>query len=108
MRLLLACLLILALSGCTSVEGWIAVYFPDEHEREEALDVAWCESRHQWEARSSDGANHGLFQINVVHRPTFERVTGRPWSEHIYGPQNVHFARWLYEQQGWRPWACAP
>jgi hypothetical protein len=95
----------LAVAGC-SPEGWIAAFWPDDYP--EARAVAWCESRLDPTAVSPDGSNHGLFQINVVHRDSFEAVTGRPWSTGRYeAAANSMFARWLYDGQGWGPWTCA-
>ena len=107
MRFLAALLLLATLGGCSSVPAWIAAYWPDEAERARAEDIAACESRMTWDAVSPGGGNHGVFQINTVHRASFERVTGKAWSEAIYGPHNIQFARWLYDQQGWGPWSCA-
>jgi hypothetical protein len=57
---------------------------------------------------SPGGGNHGLFQINNVHRGNFEEVTQQPWSE-VYDPYlNTVFAKWLFDQSGWSPWACNP
>jgi hypothetical protein len=72
-----------------------------------AIRVARCESGLNPRAVSPGGGNHGLFQINNVHRGTFESVTGAPWSAVYDAETNTRFARWLYGQQGWGPWACA-
>jgi len=70
--------------------------------------VAWCESRLDPNAVSAGGGNHGLFQINNVHRESFARVTGVRFEDGRYDADlNSRFARWLYDQQGWSPWACA-
>lgn len=92
------------LSGC-SVEGWIGAFFPGDYER--ARNIAWCESRLDPGAMSPGGGNHGVFQINNVHRRSFTQVTGQPWSAVYEAQWNVMFAKWLYEQEGWDPWACA-
>jgi len=103
-RLLTAVLAFFTLTGCTPRQ-WIAVYWPNETNRAKAEEVAWCESRMDPGAVSPTN-DHGLFQINVVHRGQFERVTGQPWSA-VYEPGwNAMYARWLWEQEGWRPWAC--
>jgi hypothetical protein len=97
--------LLLALSGCNATEA-IAYWFGPH--TGEAVEVARCESGLDPHAVSPDGANHGLMQINVVHRRQFEAVTGRPWSDVYDQFQNARYARWLYDQQGWAPWTCRP
>jgi hypothetical protein len=104
-RFVLSVLAVLALTGC-SADEWVGVIFQDDAPT--ANRIAECESRHQWDAVSPDGRNHGLMQINVVHRSNFERVTGQRWDDAIYGPWNVIYAKWLFDQQGWAPWSCAP
>jgi hypothetical protein len=104
-RLLAAAAGVLALGACTP-QAYINQVF-GEHAGE-ATRVANCESRMDPSARSRGGGNHGLFQINNVHRRTFSEVTGQPW-EAVYHPYfNTVFARWLYDQAGWGPWACNP
>lgn len=84
-----------------SIEGLICSYgWPCE----EALAVARCESGLQPGVASPDGANLGLFQINVVHSA---RVGGDLQS--LYDPAintSVAYAIWL--DQGWGPWSCKP
>lgn len=71
-----------------------------------AIRIAECESSMNPNARSATN-DHGLFQINIVHRDQFEAVTGAPWSS-VYDPElNTIYARHLYAQQGWGPWTCA-
>ena len=95
----------LALGACTP-RLYISTVFGDR--AGEATSVASCESGLNPTARSAGGGNHGLFQINNVHRASFERVTGQPWSA-VYDPYwNAVFAKWLYDQSGWRPWTCKP
>jgi hypothetical protein len=49
-----------------------------------------------------------LFQINNVHRARFQQVTGQSWTK-VYDPYfNSLFAKWLFDQEGWQPWACKP
>lgn len=72
-----------------------------------ATRIAQCESGLHPGAVSPGGGNHGLFQINNVHRGTFESVTGAPWSAVYDAEANTIFAKWLHDQQGWGPWACA-
>lgn len=72
----------------------------------EAIRIADCESGMNPNAVSPTN-DHGLFQINAVHRGQFEAVTGAPWSS-VYDPElNTIYARYLYGQQGWSPWTCA-
>ena len=104
-RIVAAALGVLALGACTP-QLYISSVFGDR--AGEATRVAECESGLRPDARSAGGGNHGLFQINNVHRASFERVTGQPWSE-VYHPYfNAVFAKWLYDQEGWRPWTCKP
>ena len=71
-----------------------------------AIRIAQCESGMNPRAVSPTN-DHGLFQINIVHRGQFEAVTGAPWSS-VYDPElNTIYARYLYGQQGWGPWTCA-
>jgi hypothetical protein len=75
-----------------------------------AINVASCESTGgnglNPSAVSRGGGNWGLFQINTVHQGQFETVTGHPWSEVLDAGLNTQFAKWLYDQSGWGPWAC--
>jgi hypothetical protein len=74
--------------------------------REAATRVAQCESGLDPNAVSPGGGNHGLFQINNVHKADFERVTGQPWSKIYDAHLNTKYAKWLYDRQGWAPWTC--
>ena len=72
-----------------------------------ATRIATCESGMNPTAVSPTN-DHGLFQINAIHRDEFTRVTGQPWSS-IYDPHwNSVYARHLYATQGWSPWSCKP
>jgi Transglycosylase SLT domain len=71
-----------------------------------AIRIADCESSMNPNARSATN-DHGLFQINIVHRGQFEAVTGAPWSSVYDAELNTIYARHLYAQQGWGPWTCA-
>ena len=74
---------------------------------DQAMGVAQCESGLDPNAVSRGGGNWGLFQINTVHRNSFEQVTGQPWSNVLDPYANAQFANWLYNQSGgWGPWAC--
>lgn len=93
-----------AVSACTP-QQWIATHFDSAGQTDSATRVATCESNLDPNAVSPTN-DHGLFQINAVHRADFERVTGQPWSA-VYHPEyNAMFARWLFDQQGWGPWTC--
>ena len=35
-------------------------------------------------------------------------VTGQPWSAVYDAYYNAQFARHLYDNSGWQPWACRP
>jgi hypothetical protein len=87
-------------------EAAIAHWFPDVYDG--AVAVAQCESSMDPDAVSSGGGNHGLFQINFVHENDFVAVTGRPWSDVYNADANAQFARYLYDESGWSPWACSP
>jgi Lysozyme like domain len=101
----LAGITVLALGACTPQE-WIKAHFGTRSG--EATRVAMCESSLNPRAVSPGGGNHGLFQINNVHQANFTRVTGQPWSS-VYNPHyNSMYARYLYNQSGWRPWTCQP
>lgn len=53
---------------------------------------------------TNGSTDFGLWEINSIHRPRFERETGRPWSD-IQDPNaNTEFAVILQREQGWRPW----
>ena len=104
-RALLAASGVVALGACTP-QAYINNVFGSDAPA--ATEVATCESRLDPNARSAGGGNHGLFQINNVHQGTFEQVTGQSWTA-VYHPfYNTLFAKWLYDQQGWQPWACKP
>lgn len=74
---------------------------------DQAVRVVACESDFQPRATSPTN-DHGLFQLNAPSwRYRFEQVTGEPWNPDVYhADANARFARWLYEQSGWRPWTC--
>jgi len=104
-RAVLAGLGVVALGACTP-QAYISQVFGAK--AGEATRVATCESGLDPAAVSPGGGNHGLFQINNVHAATFERVTGQDWSARYHPYFNTMFAKWLYDQQGWRPWTCQP
>lgn len=71
-----------------------------------AMAVAKCESGLNINAYNPNNPNGttdgGLWQINDVHNPTLERL-----GYDKYDPEDAtKFARYLYEQNGWRDWVC--
>lgn len=70
-----------------------------------AKAIAQCESGLNPNAVSPTN-DHGLFQINIVHKDQFRSVTGAPWSSVYDAELNTIYAKWLHGQEGWGPWAC--
>ncbi len=93
----------LLLGGACTPDWAIYNFFGDRSQ--EAVRIADCESRMNPHAVSPTN-DHGLFQINAVHRADFERVTGQPWSMVYDSYWNTYYAKWLFDQQGWGPWTC--
>lgn len=92
-----------ATAGCTTPVGVINTVFGPV--APQATRIAECESGLRPTAVSPTN-DHGLFQINIVHRTEFTRVTGQPWSD-VYNPYfNARYAKSLYDRQGWSPWTC--
>lgn len=89
-------------AACTPQQQ-IAAVFGSAHQSAE--EVAWCESRLDPAAISATD-DHGLFQINAVHRGQFTEVTGQPWDMIYDGFWNTVYAKHLYDTQGWQPWTC--
>lgn len=92
------------LTGCDSVPNVIRWAFAERGatptQQQEAVDVAWCESRHVPTARN--GQYRGLFQMGNYHNH-------RPGMQNPYGVlENSIAAADLWAEQGWRPWACRP
>ncbi len=84
-----------------SVHDAIRRYFPEQYDK--AVRVATCESGLDPRAVSPGGGNHGLFQINTVHRSRVASM-GYSWSD-IYDPYvNSRVARTIYNESGWAPW----
>lgn len=100
--------LVVGLSACdeqTTVQTAIQQHFPEQTAK--ATRVADCESSLNPRAVSPGGGNHGLFQINSVHKSTVQRM-GYDWSQ-IYDPHvNAKVARRVFNDAGgsWRPWGC--
>lgn len=88
------------------LEEWIARTWPVDLV-DEAIDVAWCESRGIPTARN--GRYRGLFQIGPVEFRKFG--TGS-----VYDPidnSKAAFAYYSYMENrrsgaGWNPWSCKP
>ena len=96
---------VLMVAGACSPHDAIALTFYGD--KDAATRVAHCESTMNPGAVSPTN-DHGLFQINIVHRAEFERVTGQPWSKVYDARWNTVYARHLHASQGWRPWSCQP
>lgn len=88
-----------------TVEEVIRSHFPGAV-GDQAMRVARCESGLDPRAVSPTD-DHGLFQLHATaHRARFPAVTGQSWSEVYDAETNTTYARWLYDQSGWTPWAC--
>lgn len=72
---------------------------------DQARRIAHCESTMNPDAVSRTN-DHGLFQINAVHRAEFERVTGHAWWRIYDADLNTRYAKHLYDKQSWSPWSC--
>lgn len=102
--------LVVGLSACdeaTDVQLAIQQNFPEQAYHAKAVRVADCESGLNPRAVSAGGGNHGLFQINSVHKPTVQAM-GYSWNQ-IYDPYvNAKVARKIFNDAGksWRPWGC--
>lgn len=92
-----------AATGGGSVEDAIAASFGDVYAK--AVRVARCESSLNPDAVSRNGANWGLFQINVVHRARVEAM-GYSWDQILDPYVNAAVARSIYDESGWGPWGC--
>jgi hypothetical protein len=71
----------------------------------EAIGVARCESHLHPGSISRNGANWGLFQINSAHRQRVARM-GYRWEDLLDPRVNAVVAKSIFDEQGWRPWAC--
>ena len=83
---------------CGGWQGLVAAYFPAEQVAT-GCRILMCESNGNPNAVSPTN-DHGLWQINVVHRNSFD------WSRRYDPDVNTAFARKLWGEQGWNPWAC--
>lgn len=88
--------------GGSAVEAIQAVF--GEH-AQEAVNVARCESGLNQAAVSRGGGNWGLFQINKVHRGRVAAM-GFAWEDLLDPRVNSLVAKSIFDEQGWRPWAC--
>lgn len=75
---------------------------------DQALTVAWCESRYR--PGATNGPSRGLFQVHEVHADQWLDVIGRTyWSSWDDPAANAAFAHWLHDETGsWRAWSCRP
>lgn len=72
---------------------------------EQALRIAYCESKFDTDDVSSAGAV-GVFQIRPQNHGW--RVDHVKDGKDLFDPwTNVRVARHIYDDQGWRPWVCA-
>lgn len=109
MRQLAATVLLVLVLGACDAEDMIRHAFAARGatvaQQDEAVAIAWCESRHQADAISPGGGNWGLFQINTVHRARVEAL-GHRWPDMLKGYENASVAADIWVEQGWRPWSC--
>ena len=100
---------VLLLTGCTTEEiihVWFDRYGASMSDKEDAIDVARCESSLNPEARNGD--YYGLFQISRTYHEARARSLGYTWGEMLQAGPNAHVAASLWSEQGWQPWACKP
>lgn len=86
-----------------SVEAVIAEVFGADGAA--AVRVARCESHLDPAAVSRGGGNWGLFQINRAHAGRVARM-GYRWEDLLDARVNALVARSIFQESGWRPWAC--
>lgn len=89
-------------------QGWPA----DRDILETLASVMWRESRCLPGAINPNSPDHGLTQINEIHRAYVEQIYGIPFEEAMTDPaKNLHFAYRLYSELesagrcGWAPWS---
>lgn len=84
----------------------IREHFGTGYVGDQAVKIAQCESQLNPRAKSPTN-DHGVFQINYVHRRSFESNTGHTWNPNVYHASlNSKYAKDLYNRQGWGPWTC--
>lgn len=78
---------------------------------ETLMSVMWRESRCD-PAALSKTSDHGLLQVNEIHRAYVEQIWGVPFEVAMSDPaKNLHFAWLLYSEReadglcGWQPWS---
>lgn len=104
----LALTLSLCAVGCEDTRSPVeqAVEWFPPSQRATARCIIQAESGGRPDAVSPSN-DHGLFQINAVHRRAFEALTHKPFRPTIYEPiLNGQMARKVWDDAGgsWRPW----
>lgn len=93
-------------------QGWPA----DRDILETLASVMYRESRCQPTVVNPTSPDHGLLQVNEIHRAYVEQLYGMPFEEAMADPaRNLNFAWHLYSELeaqgrcGWEPWSlrCA-
>ena len=76
------------------------------------MGVVWKESRCQPHVVNPRSPDHGLTQVNDIHRAYVEQIFGEPFEIAMSDPiKNLHFAWLLYSEReadglcGWQPWS---
>jgi len=89
----------------TVVEGDITNYIKQVfgEDSEDALRIAFCESKLDPEAKNPNSSATGIFQIL---RGTWEGNTDEPFSEAVNYKKNIEVAKTLFDARGWQPWVC--
>lgn len=89
-------------------QGWPA----DRQTLETLASVMFRESRCQPAVVNPSSPDHGLLQVNAVHREYVEQVYGLPFEQAMADPaMNLNFAWRLYSELeaagkcGWQPWS---
>lgn len=88
-----------------SVEDMIRAIWPDDLENQ-ALRIAYRESRYQPGVTSSTGCCHGVFQIHEVHFGWMRAHGVTSVSQLFNAETNIRMAYELYKRNGWAPWAA--
>lgn len=93
----------LELSDKQEVMNYIIEVFGDDADR--AIWIAKCESGLRKNALNDKNGNgttdHGIFQINSVHIARRGDAFTYDWKA------NVHTAKKIFDEQGFKPWVCA-
>ena len=100
----------------TPCQEWVpeaveASWPADRQVLETLMSVMWRESRCLPGAINPNSPDHGLLQVNEVHRAYVEQIWGIPFEVAMADPtKNLHFAWLLYSELeasgrcGWAPW----